>query len=220
MRHRLASLQGLPEEFGIEVAANLAGIPLTTLRYHFDKGRIMGVRRTDAGRRLISQAGFFAYLKARGIDTKPVKALERRRAGRAWMRPVVRVRLEMADPEHAGRILGRGEGRLANQSRSGLLLKALSWEGFMPGPGSEVAFTVLGGRLQGVSGKARPSWSVCRKGVAQMGLHLLALEAGARAVWDDFVARGLEAQARLAEQPVGTENQGEATWSSWLDRRN
>ena len=209
MRQRLDSLQGLPEEFGIEVAANLAGIPLTTLRYHVDKGRVMGVRRTTGGRRLISQAGFLAYLKARGIDTKPVKDLERRRAGRAWIRPVVRVRLEMADPEQPSRGLGRGEGRLANQSRSGLLLKDLSWEGFMPGPGSEIAFTVLGGRLQGVSGKARPSWSVCRGRACRMGLRILALDAGAREAWDVFVAGGLATQARLAEQPVVSENQVE-----------
>ena len=184
--------QKLPGELGIIEAAALAGIPFTTLRTHVDTHKVMGVRRAPSGRRYISREGFLAYCRARGLTPKGGDALNRRRAERIWMHNVS-AELRVLDPG-SGKVLGRGEGAMGDLSATGFQVRDLAWEGFLPGPGTEVAFRVLNGELKDARGKALPAWVVYRDGRLGLGLEVLG-----RPSWRAVLREGIESKRRVAE---------------------
>ena len=196
------SLADLPAELGIELAARYAGIPAMTLRYHVDKGKILGIRKTPSGYRKISREGLLAYLQARGITPKKRQAIERRRTGRiGWSaRPRV-TRLTILEPGTL-KVVGEGSGALVDLSETGFQLQGLSWRGYLPGPEiPEVAFRVSNtGRHRRCEGRAEVVWVLWRSGTLQMGLRILGFkDAESKQRWGEFVKAGHEVAVRHAE---------------------
>lgn len=194
-RYNRSSLQAAAE-FGIDIASQLSGIPECTLRMHADEGKVMGVRRTASGRRLISRDGLIAYAQARGIKLRKLDFIERRRAERIGAQRAPNVRFSFGDERG---ILGEGEGPLVNLSLTGCQGKDLFWKGCLPGPKSILSFTVLGGELRGVKGTARASRVLSEEGIVTMGLKVegfVTEEAGWR--WETFVRSGIITRLKLA----------------------
>lgn len=171
---------------GIDEASRLTGVPESTLRLHVDGGRVPGSLRLPTGRRLIPREALLAYLAERGLPSRHLEDIERRRSRRAWTAPLP-VRLGIRHPR-SGRTLGTGMGTLVEISVTGMSLKALNWKSCLPGPRTPVAFRVLGGALKGSQGVGRLRWF--RLGERQdlrMGMKCLGTPETRRR-WRAFVA--------------------------------
>lgn len=181
-------------EFGIDMASKLTGVPEHTLRLHIDQKRVMGVRKTPSGRRLISREGLASYLRAHGYDEEALSRIERRGAER-----IVRARPKPVRLEIVGAGPGAGEGVLADLSETGFQVKDLSWTGCLPGPESAVRFWITGGELKGVEGEARVSWISLKDGALSLGFEATPLQAS-KARWVAFIQKGVETKRREARQ--------------------
>ena len=202
MSKPLPFLSALPESMGIGLAAKLAGVPIPTLRYQVDAGKVPGVHRTPSRRRRISREGLLAYMQARGIDPRRLRGMERRGADRiGWpARPRV-TQLTILQPG-SGKFVGQGSGALKDLSPTGFRLKDLSWKGYLPGPETlEVAFRVSNtGRHRRSEGRAEVAWIEYRSGKLGMGLRILNFKDGeSKKRWEEFVKAGHEVAVRHAE---------------------
>ena len=153
-----------PSELGVTQAARLAGMPEVTLRLHVDQGKVLGVRRTESGRRMISRQGLLAYLQARGLDASRRGGLDAPSASRvlvSWGGPMLEGRLE--------RVRGRS-----------LEISGIVWQGPLPDPEAAVSFRIEGGALDGVGGEAQASWILWKGGRIDLVLRSVRDVAGER----------------------------------------
>ncbi|GEM_PF-4575715 len=139
---------------GIGCAAKSLSVPITTLRYWIDQGKIPGITLTTGGHRRIDRGSFLQFARSRGVE----RLAENRRRHPRLPAKKLRVRITL---HKDGVLLSQGEGRLRDISRSGFRADQVRWpDKVSPAWGAKVSFEIPAGRLAGVSGTATIAWNM------------------------------------------------------------